>query len=237
VLARVIFGCTGCRRKDPGGGNDPQDADEGDDAQSDEWVVNAEPDGDEVEQERDPVLALGVGVLVLQLAGLAQIVPDGQAKGKEAGSSEHHGGDIDADGEGIHLVVDDVGGEEGKQGEAEEKEQVGVEDTLVGLVGAMHQVVVIDPVNAGEGEGEQVDGERGQDGDEAGEAEVVRNLEIEHHDGDDDGDDAVGEGFEPGWRGVSFGHDRGQIGGCLRAWDAAYNVGGGNGRVWTRIYP
>ncbi len=47
----------------------------------------------------------------------------------------------------------------------------------------------------------------------AGEAELVGDLELEHHDGDDDGDDAVGEGFEPGWGGVGFGHGvgRGQV--------------------------
>jgi hypothetical protein len=34
----------------------------------------------------------------------------------------------------------------------------------------------------------------------------VGDLELEHHDGDDDGDDSVGEGFETGWGGDVMGH-------------------------------
>jgi len=60
-------------------------------------------------------------------------------------------------------------------------------------------MVVIDPVDASEGVGERIDGERGSDGAEAGESILVRDLELEHHDGDDDRDDAIGEGFEAGW--------------------------------------
>jgi hypothetical protein len=237
VLARVIFGYADRWRHEVGGGNDPKDADEGDEAEGEERVAEAEPNRDEVEQDRDPVFAFGHHVLALETAGPAEMVADGEAKDEKAGAGEHHGDDIDADGEGIHLVVEDVGGEERQKGKAEEKDQIGVEDTLGGLVGAVNQVVMIDPVDAGEDEGEQVDGEGGKDGDQASKTEVVGDLEIEHHDGDDDGDDAVGEGFEPGWRGVGFGHDRGQRVACIRAWVAAYNVGEGNGRVWTRIYP
>jgi len=62
--------------------------------------------------------------------------------------------------------------------------------------------VVVDPVDGGEGEGEEIEEQRGDDGAEAGRAVCVGNLELEHHDGDDDGDDAVGEGFEAGgWGG------------------------------------
>ena len=41
----------------------------------------------------------------------------------------------------------------------------------------------------------------GRDGAETGEAVLVGDFELEHHDGDDDGDDSVGEGFEAGWGG------------------------------------
>jgi hypothetical protein len=32
-------------------------------------------------------------------------------------------------------------------------------------------------------------------------------LELKHHDGDDDRDNAIGEGFETGWAGDMMGHD------------------------------
>ena len=56
--------------------------------------------------------------------------------------------------------------------------------------------MVVHPVNADEGKGQQVDGKGRDDGEQAGEAVLAGDFELEHHDGDDDGDDSVGEGFE-----------------------------------------
>jgi hypothetical protein len=70
----------------------------------------------------------------------------------------------------------------------------------------MQEVMVVDPVDAGEGEGERVDDQRGPDGREAGETVLQRDFQFEHHDGDDDGDDAVGERFEAGRAGVGLCH-------------------------------
>src|SRR5260370_16163 len=58
-----------------------------------------------------------------------------------------------------------------------------------------------------EGEGDEIEAEGGENGAEAGEAVLVGNLELEHHDGDDDGDDSVGEGFEASWGGSVVGHE------------------------------
>ena len=71
--------------------------------------------------------------------------------------------------------------------------------------------------DGGEGEGESVDGEGGEDGMQAGESALVRDVELEHHDGDDDGDDSVGEGFEAGWGAGEVRH------GDWAALEAAYN--------------
>jgi hypothetical protein len=79
------------------------------------------------------------------------------------------------------------------------------------------EVVVIDPVNAGLDEAEEIDEEEREDGVEAADVGDVfgGDVEFEHHDGDDDSDDSVGEGFEAAW-GERFGH------GWL--WEEAYNV-------------
>ena len=66
--------------------------------------------------------------------------------------------------------------------------------------------MVVDPVNSGEGKGDEVEAQRGKDGAKAGESVLVRDLEFEHHDGDDDGDDSVGEGFETSWGGDVMSH-------------------------------
>jgi hypothetical protein len=68
------------------------------------------------------------------------------------------------------------------------------------------EVVVIDPVERSEGEGDRVDTEGGEYGVKTGDAILMRNLELQHHDGDDDSDDAVREGFEAGRAGDVVGH-------------------------------
>ena len=94
------------------------------------------------------------------------------------------------------MLLDDIGGEEGQERGGEEEGEVGVEDAMVGLVGAVDEVVVIDPVDSDEAEGEEVDEENGGEGAESGKAILGGDFELEDHDGDDDGEDSVGEGFE-----------------------------------------
>ena len=154
--------------------------------------------GNQIDKEGEPVLALDGLVLCLEPARVAQTAADGQTQEEKTEASDDHGGDVDGDREGVHLLVEDVGREEGQQRQAEEEAQVGVEDQLVGLFGAVDEVVMIDPVDADEGKGDEIEAQRGENGAEAGEAVLVGDLQLEHHDGDDDGDDSVGEGFEAG---------------------------------------
>ncbi len=190
-----------------GGGGDPDDGDEGDEAKCHVRMLEGERDRDEIDEEGKIVFALDGGVLGFQFARVAQTAADGKAQEEEAEAGQDHGRDVDGDREGVHLLFEDIGGKEGEQREAEEEAEVGVEDTLVGLFGAVDEVVVVDPVNADESEGDEIEGQGGENGAEAGEAFLVGNLELEHHDGDDDGDDSVGEGFEAGWSGDVVGHE------------------------------
>ena len=125
---------------------------------------------------------------------------------RKAEAGQNHGRDVDGDRKGVHLLFEDVGGEEGEQREAEEEAEVGVEDAIVGFFGAVDEMMVIDPVDADEGKGDEIEAEGGENGAKAGEAVLVGDLELEHHDGDDDGDDSVGEGFEAGWSGDVVSH-------------------------------
>ena len=58
---------------------------------------------------------------------------------------------------------------------------------------------MVDPVNADEGKGDEIQAQRGQNSPETGESVLMRHLQLEHHDGDDYRDDSVGEGFEASW--------------------------------------
>ena len=212
---------------DGSGGVDPDDGDEGGDAKGEMGVGEGEGDGDEVEGERDPVLDLGEGVVLIECSGLAEAADDGDAEEEEGESGDDHGGGVEGDGEGVEVFFEQVGGEEGEQREAEEEGEVGVEDGLIGLAGTVDEVVVVYPVNACKREGEGVDGEGGEDGAESGEAIGVGDFEFEDHDGDDDGDDSVGEGFEAGWGADEMGHRSPDAEGVA----AGYNEGGRGGTV------
>jgi hypothetical protein len=192
---------------DAGGGGNPDDGDEGDETKCHLRMLEGERDCDEIDEERKIVFALDGGVLGFQFARVAQTATDGQAQEEEAEAGQDHRRDVDGDRKGVHLLFEDIGGKEGEQREAEEEAEVGVEDTFVGLFGAMDQVVVIDPINAGESKGDQIEAERGENGAKAGEAILVGDLELQHHDGDDDRDNSVGEGFEAGWGGDGTGHE------------------------------
>jgi hypothetical protein len=189
-----------------GGGGNPDDGDEGDEAERHMRMLEGEWDRDQVDEERKIVFAFDGGVLRFQFACVTQTAADGQAQEEEAEAGQDHGRDVDGYREGVHLLFEDVGGKEGEQGKTEEEAEVGVEDALVGLFGAVDEVVMVDPVNANESKGDEIEAKSGEDGAKTGEALLVGNLEFEHHDGDDDGDDSVGEGFEAGWGGDVLGH-------------------------------
>src|SRR5208282_3152436 len=61
-----------------------------------------------------------------------------------------------------------------------------------------------------ENEADQIDQEGRPELEQRGRLSALRRFQIEHHDGDDDGDDAVGESLEAGLREPSlrFGHRR-----------------------------
>src|SRR4051794_37202693 len=59
------------------------------------------------------------------------------------------------------MVFPHPGGDERDQGQAEEKEQVGPQDVAVHPLDGVQQVVVVVPVDADEGEAEQVAQEHG----------------------------------------------------------------------------
>jgi hypothetical protein len=200
-VARILFA-----RFDADGGSDPDDGDEGDEAKRHVRMLEGQGDCDEVDEERKPVFALDRFVFRLELACVAQTAADGQTQKEKAEARQDHGCDIDGDREGVHLLFEDVRSEEGQKREAEEEAEVGVKDEFVGLFGAVDEVVMVHPIDRGKSEGDEIEAQRGENGAEACDPFLVGDLELKHHDGDDDGDDSVGEGFEAGWSGNVVGH-------------------------------
>jgi hypothetical protein len=194
---------------DANGGCDPDHRNEGDEAESHARMLEGERDRNEIDEEREPVFSLDGLVFGVEFTCVAQAAGDGQTQEEKTEAGDDHGRDVDHDGVRVHLFFKDVGGEEGEQREAEEEAKVGIEDEIVGLFSAVDEVMVVDPVNPDEGKRDEVEAQCGEDGVETGEAFLMGDFELEHHDGDDDGDDSVGEGFEASWGGDVVGH------GCL----------------------
>ena len=193
-------------------GKDPDQSNDGVEKDGGGGVDVSGGDGQEVAAERHPVFARGRGIFHCAPAGKTEAALDGETKQHEGEAGRKQGKAVEDDGEAVTLFFKHPGGEVRKKRGTEEKEQIGVEDAAIDLFNAMDEEMVIDPIDAGEGEGEDVDEEDGKDGMDAGDAVRMRDLELEHHDGDDDGEDAVREGLEAGRgegsRVIFLGHGR-----------------------------
>ncbi len=85
----------------------------------------------------------------------------------QATAGEGAGEGVERDGEGRDAAVAHPVGGEGDQRKAEEEGEVGPEDAVGDVVEVVGEVVVVDPVDAGLDEAEEIDEEEGEDGAEA----------------------------------------------------------------------
>ncbi|VFU09879.1 protein of unknown function [Methylocella tundrae] len=79
----------------------------------------------------------------------------------------------------------------------EQKEQIGPEGAAVHAFDRLHQMMMVVPVKTDIDVAEDIGEEYRQARRERREIMARRNLQFQHHDGDDDGDDAIGKGFHP----------------------------------------
>jgi len=76
------------------------------------------------------------------------------------------------------------------------QQQVGPQHAAVHLVGGVQQVMVVVPVNADVDEAQHVAQEHWPQRQQVGQLFAVRHFDLQHHDGDDDGEHTIAEGFE-----------------------------------------
>src|ERR1051325_8668861 len=74
--------------------------------------------------------------------------------------------------------------------------KVGPEDRSVDAVGGFDEVMVVVPVNADVEKAQEVTEKNRNEGLEIGPIRAVRYFKFQHHDGDDDGENAVAERFK-----------------------------------------
>src|ERR1017187_3766145 len=210
---------------DAGVGGEPEEGDEDKEGVGDPGGDEGEGDGEEVAEGGEftfPVVAdgggeEGVGALLLDDGALQNVVGDGGHEEDEA---------VDGGGYRSEMVFADPRGGEREKREPEKQVEVRPEDAAADAFGGLEEVVMVVPINADVDEAQDVAEEDGQERFQGGEVGGVRDFQFQHHDGDDDGEDAVAEGFEPG----GF-HCAGA--GCLRVMAFAERKVAGARRSWT----
>jgi hypothetical protein len=75
--------------------------------------------------------------------------------------------------------------------------EIGPKDRSAYLLYGMKQMMMIVPVNADVDKAEHIAHEYRKQGVQRGRIISVRHFHFQHHDGDDDGDHAIAEGFQP----------------------------------------
>ncbi len=182
---------------DAGVGGEPEEGDGDEEGVGDPGADEGEGDGEEVERGRDfafPVVAdgggeEGVGALLLDDGGLQNVVGDGGHEEDEA---------VDGGGYRSEMVLADPRRGEREKREPEKQVEVRPEDAARDFFGGVEQVMMVVPIDADVDETEDVAEEDGQERFQDGEVGRVRDFQSQHHDGDDDREDAIAEGFEPG---------------------------------------
>jgi hypothetical protein len=178
-------------------GDEPEEGDEDEEGVGDQRADKGEGDGEKVAGGGEfsfPVVADGGGeegvrALLFDDGALQNVVGDGGHEEDEA---------VDGGGDRGEMVFVDKGGGKREKGEPEKQVEVCPEDAAGDAFGGLEKVMMIVPVNADVDEAQDVAEEDGQDRFQFGEVGPVRDFQFQHHDGDDDGEDTVAEGFEPG---------------------------------------
>jgi hypothetical protein len=94
------------------------------------------------------------------------------------------------------VILPHPAGHERHQREPEEQVQVGPEDGSVDIPGGVQHVMVVVPVDPQEHEAQHVAEEHGQERLQGSEVGTVRDLQLQHHDRDENRDHAIAEGLQ-----------------------------------------
>ena len=181
-------------------GDEPDDGDDGVANRGERRMKEGERDGHDVNGDGDfafRVAANGGGE-----CGGFSVKSDERTRENEIGDGgEEEDDSVESHGAGAEIVVAHPGGGERHKRKPEEKMEIGPERRAIDAIDSVKEVMVVVPVDGEHDEAENVAGKNGDDGAESVESGAVRGFHLQNHDGDDDGENAVAEGFE-----TVFGH-------------------------------
>src|SRR5450631_1639599 len=176
-------------------GNEPHDGHAGEDQHCQPGVNKGQRDAAQVQDWRD--LALEVAPESLTETATALDVEDRQLQGvvRQCGKKQVDAVDDDRRAGELRLVHPGCG--DGEEREPEQQVEVAPQDGPVDALDNLEHVMVVAPVDADVDEAEQVGQELRGGAAKRLEGGLVRDLQLQNHDGDDDGEDAVAKRFEP----------------------------------------
>src|SRR6202021_548505 len=102
------------------------------------------------------------------------------------------------------MVLAHPTGRKRNQRQPEKKVQVRPQGCAIHSLSGVEQMMVVVPVDADENETQCVTKERRYDRAQGRERCIARGVQVEHHDRDDDGDNAVAKSFQPPFAHVWF---------------------------------
>lgn len=159
------------------------------------WTEESERDGWSIND--DGKFAFSVAADGSRQCGLGAMKGKKRSDEDEIGhASEKEDNAVERDGPGSEVVVAHPRRGEGNQREPEKEMEIGPENRSADALRGVEQVVMIVPIDGNHDEAEDVAQEVGNDRPERGESGCLRRFHFKDHDGDDDGEDAVAEGFE-----------------------------------------
>src|ERR1700682_2923980 len=101
--------------------------------------------------------------------------------------SHEHDEAVKRDGNGKKVVFTHPIGHKRYERKPEKKMEIGPKDAAVDFLNGMEHVMVIVPVNSNIDETQDIVEKYGNDGAKGGQVRSMRRLQLEDHDGDDDG--------------------------------------------------
>src|SRR5450631_589566 len=176
-------------------GNEPRNGHTGEDQHAQPGVNKSQRDAGEVQDGRD--LALEVAADRLTETGTTPDVENRHLQDVVGQCGQEQVDDVDDDRRAGELRLVHPGCRDREEREPEQQVEVAPQDGPVDALDNLEHVMVVAPVDADVDEAEQVGQELRGGAAKRLEGGLVRDLQLQNHDGDDDGEDAVAKRFEP----------------------------------------
>src|ERR1700730_13540851 len=150
----------------------------------------------QVEEQRVEILELDAAMVVDHVRVVTMVLNNRRAQQGEGQRAQRQYNSVESYGGGITRMVAHESGHEGDERHPEQERVVRPEQASIGAASGVQHVMMIHPHDGDDEKAQEIAEKLRENAAQRDERSVARNPELQHHDGDDDGDDAVTESFE-----------------------------------------